>query len=103
MPKEKDIQNAIIEYLTYNRYFFYRNNTGAAKMANGRFVSFGVKGAPDIVCCIKGKFVGIEVKRTGGKQSVEQKLFQQALERSGGIYILAYSVDDVINAIRCHT
>lgn len=92
---ESDIQKAILDYLCARRIFHYRNNTGAAKMQNGRFVSFGIKGAPDIVCVHKGKYIGIEVKSEKGKQSDEQKAFQKALEFAGGIYILARSLDDV--------
>jgi hypothetical protein len=54
-------------------------------------------GSPDIICVIKGQYVGIEVKRPGGKQNPNQLQFQKDLENSGGKYILAYSLDDVLH------
>ncbi len=74
----------------------WRANTGAA-MVKGRLVRFGVPGQPDIqgIIAPTGKYLGIEVKSPTGRQSEEQKLFQAMVERQGGIYILARSVDDV--------
>jgi hypothetical protein len=48
---------------------------------------------------VKGLYVGIEVKAPKGRQSEHQKEFQRQLEASGGRYILAYSLDDVIAAL----
>ena len=62
-----------------------------------RFMRFGAVGSPDIICVVKGQYVGIEVKAPKGKQNPNQIQFQQDLERAGGRYILAYSLDDVIN------
>jgi RNA-directed DNA polymerase len=44
------------------------------------FYRFGAFGSPDIICVIKGQYVGIEVKAPKGKQSEHQKAFQQALQ-----------------------
>jgi hypothetical protein len=73
-----------------------RNNSGAFKREDGHFYRFGALGSPDIVCVIKGQFVGIEVKAPKGKQSEHQKEFQRNLEADGGKYVLAYSLEDVI-------
>ena len=40
--------------------------------------------------------IGIEVKRRGGKLSDEQHAFGEALRAAGGIYIVAFSIDDVL-------
>ena len=61
------------------------------------FVRFGAVGSPDIICVIKGQYVGIEVKGTKGVQSDNQKQFQQDLERAGGLYILARDLSDIVN------
>jgi hypothetical protein len=97
--KEHDLQNLILDYLSAKRIFHYRNNSGAmAKEYNGKkyFMRFGCPGSPDIVCVINGLYVGIECKGEKGKQSETQKEFQKNLEYSGGKYILAYSLDDVL-------
>ena len=97
--KESELQKSILQYLTLKRVFHYRNNSGAFKRDDGHFYRFGALGSPDIVCVIGGQYVGIEVKRPGGKQSEHQKEFQRNLETAGGKYLLAYSLSDVMNGL----
>ena len=61
--------------------------------------SYGSNGAPDLVACVNGRFIAIEGKYDQGTQSRWQKLRQRQIEGAGGIYIVAYSVEDVRNAI----
>lgn len=93
--EESDLQSSIMEWLDIHKVFYWRNNTGAFKTEN-RFVKFGYKGSPDIICVYGGQFVGIECKSPKGKQSENQKEFQKKLEDAGGTYILAYNIDTVI-------
>lgn len=98
MKPEARVQQQILSYLRLNRIFHWRSNTGRAVMVtNGRkrFVSFGILGQPDILACVRGRFVGIECKAPKGIQSPHQKIFQQKLEEAGGVYVLARSVEDV--------
>lgn len=44
---------------------------------------------------VDGQHIGIEVKTKTGKQSPEQKRWQDNIIASGGIYILARCVEDV--------
>jgi len=97
---EKDIKRQVLDYLDATRIFYHRNNTGAFKNDKGGFFKFGAVGSPDIICVIKGTYLGIELKGTGGTQSEEQKKFQTRLEAAGGKYILARSSEDVEEAIR---
>lgn len=92
---EKDIQHAIFQFLRIKNVFCWRNNTGSVKM-DDRFVSFGMKGSSDLFALHKGMFYAIEVKAPKGVQSPAQKQFQSDVEVSGGVYVLARSVDDVI-------
>lgn len=96
--KETIIQAKILKYLHSQGYLAFRVNNGAiwdARLKQYR-THVGMKGVPDIICVIKGKFHGIEVKKEkGGKQSPEQFIFQQRLEEAGGVYISARSVEDV--------
>jgi Holliday junction resolvase len=57
--------------------------------------AYGCNGAPDILACYKGKFIAIEGKANDGVQSSWQKLRQRQIEEAEGIYILAWSVEDV--------
>lgn len=105
---EHEIQNDIIENLLRAGIYCFRNNSGAFSSqyenkkgeVKTRFIQFGLPGSSDIIAIYKGLFVGIEVKRKGGKQSDEQKAFQRNVEDSGGIYILAFSWDDVNKKIQ---
>lgn len=98
--KEKEIQKQIIEYLQFKNIFHYRNNTGTFSNNKGGFYSFGAVGSPDVICVIDGIYIGLEVKKPGGKQSENQKAFQKNLEAAGGKYFLVYSLDDVIKIIK---
>ena len=100
VPKESEVQKAILEWLAWKHVFFYRNNSGAFVLpetptTKRRFFKAGAVGSPDIVCVIKGRYVGIECKRVGGKQSPAQAEFQRQLEAAGGVYVLAFSIDDI--------
>ena len=95
---EGKIQKEILEYLTLERVFHWRQNNLPVfdPRINGYRSHTGMKGVPDIICVIKGQFVGIEVKTPKGKQSPDQVFFQKRLEANGGVYILAKSLDDVV-------
>lgn len=95
---EKHIQSQITGWLTANRVFWYRANTGAMNgVHKGKswFVRFGKPGMPDIVAVMRGLFVGIEVKRPGQKMSDAQVDFAYALESAGGVYVVMSSLADV--------
>lgn len=97
MPStEKSTQKSILEYLTIKGIFHYRNNSGGFKDQRNRFYRFGALGSPDIVAVVNGQYVAIEVKDIKGRQNDNQINFQKALERAGGKYILAKSLDDVV-------
>lgn len=99
---ESEIRNAILGAIS-KRYhphgLFYRRNVGSGKSQKGHFVRFGLPGQADIAGCLYGKFIEIEVKAARGRQSDFQKKWQAAVEKAGGIYILASSVDGVIEVL----
>lgn len=97
--RELDVQRQILDYLKLRRVFHYRNNSGAFMDSQKHFYRFGAQGSPDIICVINGQYVGIEVKAPKGKQSDHQKEFQKHLEASGGKYVLAYDLNDVIDQL----
>lgn len=73
---------------------YWRNNTGAGYV-RGRWVSWGLRGSTDILCCYRGRMVGIECKASNGEQSEVQKTFQYNLEKAGGVYVIAKTIDNV--------
>lgn len=74
----------------------FRNNCGSAVMRNGFRVTFGVgnPGGADLIGCFRGIFVAVEIKTPEGRQSKEQRQFQQLIESKGGVYTILRSVDD---------
>lgn len=93
---EADTQRAVLDYLALRKRFCWRNNSGAFKTEHGGFYRVGTPGAPDIICCIEGNFVGIEVKSATGTQNENQKEFQRRLTDAGGKYYLVRSLDDLL-------
>jgi hypothetical protein len=64
-------------------------------------VSYGSVGSSDIVACLPGgRFLAIECKAGKGKMTPEQVEFQREIIRQGGLFVLAYRVEDLIEAIR---
>lgn len=75
----------------------WRNNTGAFAgeyRGRRRFVRFGVPGAPDIIAVYRGRCIGIECKRSGGRLSEAQRRFGAALEAAGGVYIVVSDTEE---------
>ena len=93
---EHQIQNAILrEFGTRSDLRIWRANTGVARFQN-RTVRFGVPGQADLTSILPdGRRLEIEVKSATGRQSTDQKNYQQMIERLNGVYILARSVADV--------
>ena len=76
------------------RIFHYRQNGGAFKAEKGFMRTASVNGLPDIVAIKDGIYIGIEVKAPKGKQSESQKAIQAEIEKAGGKYIIARSLDN---------
>lgn len=79
----------------------WRANAGRALVptADGglRPIQVNLPGCPDLIGFLApfGRFLGIEVKAPGGRLRPAQEAFRDALTRSGGLYIVARSVEDV--------
>jgi hypothetical protein len=79
----------------------WRQNSGMLPNAQGRMVQFGTPGAADITGILPdGRRLEIEVKTPTGRQSEQQKRYQAMIERFNGVYILARSVDEAVNAVK---
>ena len=88
---EKAVEKKIKDYLFIEGYYHVKIHGS----------SFMVKGIPDIIACIKGLFVGIEVKAPGriNNQSQEQKIHQKNIELAGGIYLLVDNLKEVVDFV----
>jgi len=103
---ETQIQHAILDWLLWNQIFAWRNQRIPTPIRRGRQI-IGLRkadpatvGMPDILCCIKGRLIGLEVKTDTGKQSKEQVEWGERLEKAGGVYAVVRSVDDVESVIK---
>jgi len=103
MTPEGATLNAILEYLRIRHVFAWRNNTGAAKVGEGRdsrFIRYGLKGSSDISGCLDdGRMLAIEVKAPRGRVTQEQTDFLESISKRGGVAFVARSVEDVEKAI----
>ena len=53
------------------------------------------KGVPDLLVCIRGTFVGIEVKTPKGTATPLQEWNLESIRKAGGYSFIARSVEDV--------
>ena len=49
---------------------------------------FGNSGIPDILCCLNGRFIGIECKANGGKVTRLQQSHLDEIEMRGGVSLV---------------
>lgn len=126
--KERDLQNRILVALSKEGCRpVWTNDTGVAVAPSvlkhrireqdvgktvgdavpkhiARTIRFGLVGSSDILGVMPGgRFLGVEVKVGSNTQSDEQTRFQAAVEAAGGLYVLAYSVEDAVEAVRAAT
>lgn len=97
---EKQIENAILEYLNMKNIFAWKVKTmGTFDPQTKTFRApskYYLKGQPDITAILPGgKFLGIEVKSKLGRLSEHQKIFHLRIRQAGGLAIVARSVGDV--------
>lgn len=80
--------------------FAVRNERNEGLADANRSASLGrVKGAPDLIAGIFDMSVWIELKTKTGKQSPEQKCFQQIAPKFGAVYMVIRSVDELWRCI----
>lgn len=89
---EKDVVAAIKRYLASlgSDVFFWKEHGGA----------YSTAGIPDIICCYKGRFLGMEVKLPSGKLTVLQQRALEKINRAGGIARRVESVSEAQAMIR---
>jgi Holliday junction resolvase len=81
--RESQIQKKIIEYL---------NEIGAYTI---KTISTNRNGCPDVICCLNGLFIALEVKAENGRLSKLQEYHQEQIKNSGGVAAVVKSVDEV--------
>jgi len=84
---ERDVVAAIKKHLASlgSDVFFWKEHGGP----------YGSAGIPDIICCYRGRFLGLEVKLPSGRLTELQKRAIEKINRAGGFARRVESVDDV--------
>ena len=89
---ESSIQTAIIGYLRGRGAYVY-NAPGSASSA---------KGTPDILACVNGRWVALEIKRPDGDYGATkaQQIRIRQIHKAGGIAAVVTSIGDVATLLR---
>lgn len=118
MTSEKRILNeSLIAVSALHDCLAWRNNTGQAwqgthyraapgqnlivqpgmiVLMDARPIAFGLPGSADILGVLRGRAFGIEAKTQAGRQSEQQRKFEAAFRRAGGIYGIARSPAEAV-------
>ena len=88
--KEADLQRAIQRYLKSEGHFVFKVHGGPMMMP----------GLPDLIACVDGQFVGLEVKQPGGKPTLIQEAVLEKIRASHGVASVVCSVEDVEDVLR---
>lgn len=88
---ETKLKESVLKYLRTNLIYCF-------KVHGSKFMEPGI---PDIVACVNGKFLGIELKRPGAKneQSEQQQIHEANIKTSNGVYLLADSLEEVVETV----
>lgn len=87
MTPEKKVKNAVVKILKeYKVYYFFPTTHG-----------YGRSGVPDVICCLKGRFLAIECKAGNNKPTALQLKEMREIESSGGVALVVNesNVEDV--------
>jgi len=82
-------------------FAFRVNNAGVYDEAKKTYRNSGRAGIADIIACMYGEFVAIEVKNkaTRDRMSKAQKAFEEAVEEAGGWHFIVTDYDGFIKYI----
>lgn len=89
MQPEAKIGRKIRQYIEESGGFVFKVHGGPQMMA----------GLPDLIACIQGLFVGIEVKQPGQNPTARQVFVHRMIQRSGGHVVVAHSVEEAASFI----
>ena len=81
---ESKIQKEILTYLRKNKIFHLRFQAQS-----------NINGIPDIICCYKGLFIGLELKQENGRATDLQKRKLEAINNAGGIGLIIKNLEEV--------
>lgn len=75
---EKKVKDKVVKLLkAYDVYYFFPATHG-----------FGRSGVPDVICCVAGRFLGVECKAGDNKPTPLQKRELEAITKAGGVSLV---------------
>ena len=97
-----DLTKAIIHYITFKGGYAVRINTQGQwnESLNQWTKSMTRKGTADIHACYQGRHYSIEIKVGNDRMSTDQIVTEHDVQKAGGIYICARSLESVMNIIK---
>lgn len=60
---------------------------------------YGTAGIPDVICCLRGKFIAFEAKVPGNKPTRLQEKTIERINGCGGIAKVVYTLDEVKSVV----
>jgi hypothetical protein len=111
---EKDIERSIIDYIRLIGGWAEGMQSGGVVVANAkggfRRINFCSAGTPDIIACVRGVFLGIEVKKDAkeiakwrkqlDKRSQDQHRQKEMIMNAQGKFLIVCSIEDVIQDLK---
>ncbi len=98
---ESIVLDGCLRYLEVRRIYHWRNNTGAVRIAPGRFMRFGKVGSSDILGILPGgRLLCVEYKAKGGRLSPEQKQFLAEVRELGAFALVVKGWWELDEALR---
>ena len=98
-----ELVKACLQWLELHKIPAWKMNTGAnvipaTARTKERFVRYAFPGCSDIIGIIPrdGRFLAVECKTGRGELSEDQVVFAKMVEQAGGLYVVARSVDDLV-------
>lgn len=83
MGEEKRIENSIKNWLETNNHWYIKVQGGSNNPSAG---------VPDVLACVHGQFIGIEVKTPTGTTTKIQEYQIKQINKSGGIAVVVTSL-----------
>lgn len=83
--RESDLQTKCIKYLKNKGYYVLNQHGGG----------WGNKGCPDLIACIKGRFVAFELKVGENRMHVDQAIHKKLIEKAHGHHHLVRSIEQL--------
>ena len=83
MAQEKNLEKKIKDFLKENNIYHFKTKGGI----------YGTIGLPDLIICINGKFVGLELKSKTGKARLQQYKNGAKITENKGIFAIINDYD----------